>query len=206
MVKCYCNFFNSFILLIFLIQVWFQNRRARYFKSKKPTRGPATVSSADHRPGPGFTPPPSPTLPSPPGYPAPCLPQSTRLSSILDSHGGVKPSTSPTSPTSSDLHEYQTPDFTDLCRDDFPYTDLGDVHFTQEFEDFLGGAHGSLEHAVSRCSAVDRQSSTRALTDQQQDLYRPDDLSDMCLQDLGDFSLADLDLSSAMIDYLMNEL
>lgn len=71
------------------------------------------------------------------------------------------------------------------------------MHFTQEFEDFLGGAHGSLEHAVSRCSAVDRQSST---------LYCPDDLSDMCLQDLGDFSLADLDLSSAMIDYLMNEL
>uniref|UniRef100_A0A3B5AJB0 Homeobox domain-containing protein n=1 Tax=Stegastes partitus TaxID=144197 RepID=A0A3B5AJB0_9TELE len=79
--------------------VWFQNRRARYFKSKKPTREDPKASTDQLHLQTTYTAPSSPScpqqipsflpptlsLPSTPGYPAPSLPQTTRLSTILDS-------------------------------------------------------------------------------------------------------------------------
>uniref|UniRef100_A0A3B4VAH2 Homeobox domain-containing protein n=1 Tax=Seriola dumerili TaxID=41447 RepID=A0A3B4VAH2_SERDU len=149
------------------IQVWFQNRRARYFKSKKPTKevpkprylhSQFTYTPARSPPLPQLCPTfsPTPSLPSPPGYPAPSLPQSTRLSTILASQGISLPG--PISPVIGDQasscsehgpglpgvpqhHHYQTPDFTDYCV--FPDSGLGEWDLTEDFETFLKGAQGS---------------------------------------------------------------
>ncbi|KAG7516143.1 homeobox protein SEBOX-like [Solea senegalensis] len=201
------------------IQVWFQNRRARYFKSKKPSREVSKGSSEYHH-GPQFTythalspsQPPmpqdlSPSLPSPPGYSAPSLPQSSRLSTILESQ--IRSEPTHTSPFSScwngqdrvnqDFH-YQTPDFTSYCQDVFP---LSEWDFTEDFEAFIGDACEALQPVGSRCAAVDDLSPVYSQLDQQQVLSSPDDLSDLCLQDLGDFNLSDLDISATMIDYIL---
>uniref|UniRef100_A0A4W6F2S3 Homeobox domain-containing protein n=1 Tax=Lates calcarifer TaxID=8187 RepID=A0A4W6F2S3_LATCA len=207
------------------IQVWFQNRRARYFKSKKPTREVPRPSAEYLHPQFTYTPatcpsPPlllpafSPTpIPSPPGYPAPSLPQSTRLSTIL---GG------PTSPVEADqasfcssygpgvpqdLHYHQTPDFTDYSHGVFPHCEWD---LTKDFEAFLGDAQGS-QPVGSRCAAVAHPGSKESVQsplDHQDHISSTDesmdDLSDLCLQDLGDFNLSDLDISAAMIDYLLS--
>ncbi|CAB1418243.1 unnamed protein product [Pleuronectes platessa] len=218
------------------IQVWFQNRRARYFKSKKPSRevptgpsGPGTFRPHfTHIPAPiaslppAFSPTPSlpsppgyhaqssPSLPSPPGYPAPSLPQSTRLSTIPGSP--AMSLRAPTSPVAADQvpqdHYYQTPDFTDSSLFAFPHGGVGEWDFTQET--FLGGAQGS-QPAGSRCGAAAPPRPRQSVQDPRLHHRRsscsteqaPDDLSDLCLQDLGDFNLSDLEISAAMIDYLL---
>ncbi|XP_071362549.1 cone-rod homeobox protein-like [Trachinotus anak] len=227
------------------IQVWFQNRRARYFKSKKPARE-VSKPSADHLHSqftytPAPSPPlpqlpqlpsafsPTPSLPSPPGYPAPSLPQSTRLSTILGSEVMSLPA--PTSPAAADQasscfehgpglpgvpqhhhhhhHHYQTPDFTDYCHGVFPDTGLGGWDLTEDFEAFLRGAQGS-QPVGSRCTTVGHtapEDSGQSQLDHQ-GFCSPDgsidDLSGLCFQDLGDFNLSDLEISAAMIDYLLS--
>ncbi|KAG7217057.1 hypothetical protein INR49_027597 [Caranx melampygus] len=213
------------------IQVWFQNRRARYFKSKKPTRE-VSRSSADYL-HPHFTctptprPPlpqiypvfsPTPSLPSPPGYPAPSLPQSTRLSTMPG--GQVVSLPGPTSPVVGDQaspylpadpqhHLFQTPDFIDYCV--FPDNGLGELDLTKDFEAFLEGARGP-QPVGSRCAAAE-QPGSRQVVQSQMDHQgfsgagtndSMDDLSDLCFQDLGDFNLSDLEISAAMIDYLLS--
>ncbi|XP_023252843.1 paired mesoderm homeobox protein 1-like [Seriola lalandi dorsalis] len=210
------------------IQVWFQNRRARYFKSKKPTKAVPkpqylhsqfTYTPAPSPPLPQLCPAlsPTPSLPSPPGYPAPSLPQSTRLSTILASQGMSLPG--PTSPVIGDQasscsehgpgvpgvyqhHHYQTPDFTDYCV--FPDSGLGEWDLTEDFETFLKGAQGS-QPVGSRCAAVGHPGSKESVQSQldHQGFSSSDDLSDLCLQDLGDFNMSDLEISAAMIDYLL---
>ncbi|XP_030602562.1 homeobox protein SEBOX-like isoform X2 [Archocentrus centrarchus] len=115
------------------IQVWFQNRRARFFKTKKPARGaskpPQVTHTAPFSPQVAASLPPSPSLPSPTGYRAPSLPQSTRLSSILDSRAKLLPDQSSSAygsdhPGVPPNHYHQSPDFTDYCRDPFPYSGL----------------------------------------------------------------------------------
>uniref|UniRef100_A0A8C2ZLI2 Homeobox domain-containing protein n=1 Tax=Cyclopterus lumpus TaxID=8103 RepID=A0A8C2ZLI2_CYCLU len=152
------------------IQVWFQNRRARYFKSKKPTKevpSPSTdylyqvsYTQCPSPPFPQLVPsfPPTPSLPSPAGYPAPSLPQSTRLSTILGSQAMTL--LAHTSPVAADRatrcsphgpgllgvpqdHYYQTPDFTDYCHDMFPRGGLSEWDLTEDFEAFLADAQGS---------------------------------------------------------------
>ncbi|XP_051257322.1 retinal homeobox protein Rx2-like [Dicentrarchus labrax] len=211
------------------IQVWFQNRRARYFKSKKPNRGfpksstdyihPFTYTPAPSPPFSQLVPsfPPTPSLPSPPGYPAPSLPQSTRLSTILG--GQVMSSPAATSPTScsphgSDLqgipqdHYYQTPDFTGYCPDAFPHSGLCEWDLTEDFEAFLGDAHGS-QPVGSRCAAVAHPGPRESVQIQQDPQSfssteeSMEDLSGLCFHDLGDLNLSDLDISAAMIDYLL---
>ncbi|XP_026225597.1 homeobox protein SEBOX-like [Anabas testudineus] len=186
------------------IQVWFQNRRARYFKSKKPVREAPRPSTDYIHPRMTYTPTPSPplsqlaptflptpSLPSPPGYPAPSLPQSTRLSTILGCQDFSQPA--PTSPS---------------CHDVFPHCGLSEWDLTEEFEVFLRGAQGS-EPAGIRCAAAGRPGPKDSVESQlnHQDLSSTDqsmdDLSDLCFQDLGDFSLSDLEISAAMIDYLL---
>ncbi|KAM8741641.1 uncharacterized protein AB9X84_018948 [Acanthopagrus schlegelii] len=210
-------------LLESTIQVWFQNRRARYFKSKKPSRE-VRRSSTDHL-HPNFTLtttpsssfpylapsfPPAPSPPSPPGYPAPSLPESTRLSATS--------LPAPTSPVAADqapscsphgLHGapqfYQTADFTHYCHDVFPHSGLGDWDLTEDFEAFLAGAQGS-EPEGSRCAAVAHPGpgeGVQTRPDQQNFSSSEDDLSDLCFHELGDFSVSDLDISAAMIDYLL---
>ncbi|KAM4544879.1 uncharacterized protein PAE49_017673 [Odontesthes bonariensis] len=203
------------------IQVWFQNRRARYFKSKKPTEPTSprtdclqpqfTCSAPPSPPFRHLAPSLSPTasMPGPPGYPAPSLPQSSRLSAILDNQANTLPSlTTPDLSASSAPHglppdyHFQTSDFIDYHQNVLSDSDLEEWDFT-ELEVSLGGAEGPQPEG-SRCepsrslqSQLDRKgfnSTAECSTD----------LSDLCFQDLvGDFSLSDMDISAAMIDYVL---
>ncbi|KAM7398208.1 hypothetical protein PAMA_006214 [Pampus argenteus] len=213
------------------IQVWFQNRRARYFKSKKPTRQihkastnylyPQFTLTPTSPPFPQMAPafPPTPSPPSPPGYPAPSLPQSTKLSNILGNQATMT-LPAPTSPATADQapscspyapglpgvpqgYYYETPDFTDYCHDVYHHSGFSDWDVTEDFEAFLGDGQGS-QPVGSRCAAV-AHTGPKELEHQDFSIMTEstDDLADLCFQDLGDFNLSDLDISAAMIDYLL---
>lgn len=85
---------------------------------------------------------------------------------------------------------------------------LSEWDITEDFEAFLGDAHGS-QPVGSRCAAVGHpapKDSVQTQLDHQSFSSTDesmDDLSDLCFQDLGDFNLSDLDISAAMIDYLL---
>uniref|UniRef100_A0A3Q2ZZU1 Homeobox domain-containing protein n=1 Tax=Kryptolebias marmoratus TaxID=37003 RepID=A0A3Q2ZZU1_KRYMA len=184
------------------IQVWFQNRRARHFKNKKLTREasrcPSDKLQLEFIHGAPHSPQLCPSLPSPPGYPAPCLPQSSRLSAILNGQ---------------DKSPLQPPDLSTSCHphgssQDCCYSDFFDfsenVHPIDdwdcaELEAFLGGAHVSQPEG-SHCPTA--AADLRGQLDHQES---PEDLSDLSFQDLlSGFTLSDLDISAAMIDYLLD--
>ncbi|XP_053702401.1 paired mesoderm homeobox protein 1-like [Synchiropus splendidus] len=161
------------------IQVWFQNRRARYFKSKKKSRevqraqthpylSYQTGSPPFFHPAPAF-----PATSSPgsllSGYPAMCAPQAALQSAPV-------------------LHQ-QLPDFAQYFQDGFD--DLGRI--TEDLQAFLQPAAHPQE--------VEPRQGERSHSGTEDSL---DDLSDLCFKDLCDFNLSDLDLSAAMIDYLMD--
>ncbi|XP_069578258.1 homeobox protein SEBOX-like [Brachyistius frenatus] len=204
------------------IQVWFQNRRARFFKSKKPTTDAAThyfyplLNAAP--PGPPCPPQASAfphCIPSPPSYPAPSLPQSTRLSAIMASQAKCH-SASPDQSTSYSRgaglpgipqdHYYQTPEFADHYQGMSPHCGLGEWDLTEDFKAFLGDSQGSQPvNSLSAASPVSEQNIQSEL-DQQGFTSNGsmDDLSELCMQDLmGDSNLSNLDISAAMIDYLL---
>lgn len=88
-----------------------------------------------------------------------------------------------------------------------PYGGFYDLDLTEDFERFLEGAQGS-EPVGSRCAEVahcDNQKSVQHLLDQDFCVTDEsmDDLSDLCFQELGDFSLSDLNISAEMMDYLL---
>ncbi|CAG5872572.1 unnamed protein product [Menidia menidia] len=209
------------------IQVWFQNRRARYFKSKKPTVRasdpqtdliqPQVTYAAPPSPFPYLTPsfPSTPSLPSPPGYPVPSLPQSSRLSTILDHQASSQPK-----PTTPDLsascpldglsqdYRFTHLDFCDYFQNLLPHQELEDWDFA-ELESLLEGAQGSQPEG-SRCPAGHCEPSKNLQSQlEPQGLDSSDhsftDLSDMSFQDLvSDISLSDMDISAAWIDYLLD--
>ncbi|KAM3869165.1 uncharacterized protein ACN63O_006554 [Diretmus argenteus] len=220
------------------IQVWFQNRRARYFKSKKPTREASKSSSPDYlHPqflyvSPTSTPsstgrhvPSTPSPQSAPSYPSPSLPQSTKLSTMLGGPAVSLPA--PTSPTPADqatvctLRDpglpggpqncYQNPDCTGFGTGAFTHNAaFSGWDFPEDFGCFFGAGQGP-QPTGSRCGATEHHvpkesilkpaapgaPEHRSFSDQ------TDDLSELCFQDLGDFNLSDLEISAAMIDYLL---
>ncbi|CAJ1063630.1 homeobox protein SEBOX-like isoform X2 [Xyrichtys novacula] len=205
------------------IQVWFQNRRARHFKSKKPNREVSRpFTDPFHPPCPQLLPPFSPfaSLPSPPGYPAPSLPESTRLSSILDHQTMSMPTETLSSPTAHQATDFsvfptrvpldQNTDFPPFCHDVFTHGELSSWDLAADLEAFLGDAPEPQPEGT-RCGSVSQSGTTE---DTQTSLYRQsfsgstnesvDDLSDLCFPEHGDFSLTDLDISAAMIDYILS--
>lgn len=227
--------------LFFFKQVWFQNRRARYFKSKKPTKE-VKKPSTDYRhqfsctqspslpflqfhPSFAPTPTPTPSPPAPADYPGPSLPQSTRLSTILGSQAVTPPA--PTSYVAGDQAKgwsphgpgllgashrdqyYQTPDFSDYFQDMFAPGGLSEWDFSVDFEALLGDAQGSPQPVASRCAVFTHtgpndtgpNDSVQGQLDHQ-NFCSTDEATDD-LSDLGDFCLSDLNISEAMIDYLL---
>lgn len=83
---------------------------------------------------------------------------------------------------------------------------FGEWELTEDFEAFLQSSQ-EAEPEGSRCSAPHRGSKETVESLLDQHLSSTDepvgDLSDLCFQDLGDFSLSDMDISPAMIDYLL---
>lgn len=104
-------------------------------------------------------------------------------------------------------HYNQTPDFIDYCLDVTPHGGHSEWDLTEDFATFLGIAQES-EPVSSRCAAVAHKGpneDVQSLLDQHFSIADEsmDDLSGLCFQDLGDFSLSDLNVSAAMIDYLL---
>lgn len=114
--------------------------------------------------------------------------------------------------------DHQTPDFTDYCHDMLPQRELIEWDVTEDFEAFLAEGSqpvgrskpvGRSQPVGSRCAAVGHPGPKESVQSQLDppSLYSTDestdDLSDLCLQQLGDFNLSDLDISAAMIDYLL---
>lgn len=92
---------------------------------------------------------------------------------------------------------------------DYPLDLLSDSEWelTEDFEAFLQFSQ-EVKPEGSRCAAVSHHGSrenVESLLDQHfSSTDEPmDDLSDLCFHDLGDISLSDLDISAAMIDYLL---
>ncbi|KAK9541661.1 hypothetical protein VZT92_001687 [Zoarces viviparus] len=182
------------------IQVWFQNRRARTFKSKKPTKEvqkPSTdyLHQSSYTPFPQLVPslPPTPSLP----LPAPTSPVTADHATCCSPHRpglGVPQD-----------HYYQTPECTDYCHDMFPLGGLNEWDLTENFEPFLGDTHGS-QPVGNHCAAVGHPGPLESVQGQldHQSLSSNesmDDLSDPCFHHLGHFNLSDLDISAAMFDY-----
>lgn len=185
--------------------MWFQNRRARYFKSKK--RAPGYLCAPSLSPPYPTCSPFAPSLPSP-GFPAPDLPQSTKLSSIPGEHA---PSPNG-SITFVEQRDYQStaslsapplPEGTTLCDqiwdpadygfDLVPHIGFGELDLSEDFERFLfepSGGHGVMKESIQNATDF-------PIPDE-----HTDDLSDLYLQELGDLSLPDLNISASMMDSL----
>ncbi|KAK9536473.1 hypothetical protein VZT92_006249 [Zoarces viviparus] len=169
------------------IQVWFQNRRNRSFKSKKPTKE-VQKPSTDYLHQSSYTPFPElvPSLPPTPSYSTCCSPHQPGLEVPQD-------------------HNYQTPEYTDYCHDMFPLGGLSEWDLTEDFEVFLGDTHGS-QPVGNLCAAVGHPGPLESVQGQldHQSFFSNesmDNLSDPCCHHLGDFNLSDLDISAAMFDY-----
>lgn len=98
-------------------------------------------------------------------------------------------------------------DFTDYPLDLLPDSGLSEWELSEDFEAFLQYSQ-EVEPEGSHCAAVSHHGSNETVESLlEQHFFSTDepmdDLSDLCFHDLGDFSLSDLDISAAMIDYLL---
>ncbi|KAM4620381.1 homeobox protein otx5-like [Polymixia lowei] len=228
------------------IQVWFQNRRARYFKSKKSTQPSKSLPDYPHPQFPFFSPASITSssacpLPSPPAhsfapsYSSPSLPtKSTKSSTMLGSQATSLPE--PASPIPADQatgwplerivfpglpQDFdQNADFTGHYNEALQSAAFRGSNFPEDFESFFGDAQGS-QPMGSRCDAADHNVPKESIHtpevndvlqyqgfsdgEKQQTEAADDfiDVSELCFQDLGEFNLSDLEISAAMIDYLL---
>ncbi|MEQ2173115.1 hypothetical protein GOODEAATRI_028488 [Goodea atripinnis] len=191
------------------IQVWFQNRRSRYFKNKKQTREAPNLSADSIQTGfinttpcspskpdldPSFSSTPSPPLP--PGHPAPPRspsPPATQAHPSLDLFGFCF------------SHDK---DSTDYYHNLTPHSGLDDWDY-RELEALLGCPQAA-QPEVSHCAAGAHVEPTEGLRSQLEHQRLScndeslDDLADLCLKELLlDFSLSDLEISAAMLDYIL---
>ncbi|KAJ7996110.1 hypothetical protein DPEC_G00233670 [Dallia pectoralis] len=209
------------------IQVWFQNRRARYFKSKKPLDVPSPPAF-EHPCAP--TPIHASTPPSDPPhclqylsplsrYPSPSLPEATKLSSGVSTrdqprcHQDMHPSSSARDPHIESLISLYYNQGTAPCN-----VTQGTKEMLDEFtNDFVGDAQGQHAIAGSRCGASDQYAPDQYVPahnlpmqyqdfttwGSQKDVFL-EDLPELCSQDLYDLNMSDLGVSTSLIDYLLS--
>ncbi|XP_034149276.1 homeobox protein otx5-B [Esox lucius] len=210
------------------IQVWFQNRRARYFKSKKPQEAPSPPALEQR-----CALPPLPTTmplqyppqylqyPSPPPrYPSPSLPEASKLSSGFSTRGQLMYHVMHPSSTSRDQTTGYPQDNIENLYTAYYSQETAQCNVTQGTGDISDGLTGDFvrdaqgQHAVagSRCGAPDQYESAQNLPVQYQSFATwgsqkddfLEDLPELYSQDLNDINLSDLVVSTALIDYLLS--
>lgn len=197
---------------LFSPKVWFQNRRARYFKNKKLSRettvfNPESIRPPRCPPSPPFAQ--VPTLSpqcSPPGYTTHKMPLSSQYSDNLDTQ-----SRSPDQTAVGSLYgqneDMDLLDFSEFCENAHVlHSSLSEWDIPEELEAFLEAdcriAYGGDIKSQSEQSPL---SLVQFIHKGKENLEEQEsDLSDLTLQDLGDFNLSDMEISEAMIDYLLN--
>uniref|UniRef100_A0AAV2JAR9 Homeobox domain-containing protein n=1 Tax=Knipowitschia caucasica TaxID=637954 RepID=A0AAV2JAR9_KNICA len=195
------------------IQVWFQNRRARHFKSRKGIQQIPKHSESIH-----FHPPLSPPFAQVPVFQSPPSlhgspgfadfqgPQSLHPGSLHPLSPG--PAAVPMSPCGHRRESYEetVPDFfSDLCGDELQHSSaINDWDVPEELEAFLG-VNDSFEPVQVQTQTHYGRQEVKPEAKQSVHAEEPaSDLSDLSVQDLCDFKLSDVEISAAIIDYFLN--